>query len=101
MCKSLVLVLMLFSLVLSSGKAYSQTTFAILPMEKQGDITPETVEEAQVGLSQLLIDSKKYIIVDRKRINNVLKEQAFQFTGVTDQSSVVKLGKIFNAEKII
>jgi hypothetical protein len=97
-----IIIATIISLVLAlSGNAYSQTSFAMFPMEKRGSIKPEIVEEAQGRLNQILIESKKYLIVDRQRTGTILQEQAFQISGVTDQNTIIKLGKIFNVDKFI
>lgn len=95
-----IIILVVF-IVLMAGKANSQTSFAIFPAEKRGNIKPETVEEVQVWLNQVLVESKKYLLVDRRRASQILKEQAFELSGATDPNTIVKLGKIFNVEKFI
>ncbi|MFA5074389.1 MAG: CsgG/HfaB family protein [Nitrospirota bacterium] len=87
--------------IFSSSNIGAQTSFAMFSMEKRGDVTIEKMEEVQVALNQRLIESKKYLIVDRQRVNTILREQAFQHTGATDQNTVIKLGKILNVEKFI
>jgi Curli production assembly/transport component CsgG. len=84
-----------------NGQAYCQTSFAILPMEVRGDVKPEKVEEALSSLYQVLINSKKYNIVDREHVKNVLSEQSFQVSGVTNKQDTVKLGKLLNVDKFI
>jgi hypothetical protein len=84
-----------------NGQAYCQTSFAILPMEVRGDVKPEKVEEASSSLYQVLINSKKYNIVDREHVKNVLSEQSFQVSGVTNKQDTVKLGKLLNVDKFI
>ena len=88
-------------LLLFAGHAYCQTSFAILPMDVRGDVKPEKVEGAMSNLYQVLVNSKKYRIVDRDHVKAVLGEQSFQVSGVTDQKDTVKLGKLLNVEKLV
>jgi hypothetical protein len=43
----------------------------------------------------------KFRVVDKKNMENILAEQAFQQTGCTSQECAVKLGKILNVNKMI
>ena len=98
--KSFFFLIMVFLLVFN-GQAYCQTSFAILPMEVRGDVKPEKVEGALSNLYQVLVNSKKYRIVDRDHVKTVLGEQSFQISGVTDNKDTVKLGKLLNVEKLV
>ena len=101
MLRKLFLLLVVIFLLGFSGKAYCQTSFAILPMEVRGDVKPEKVEGAMSNLYQLLVNSKKYRIVDREHVKTLLGEQSFQISGVTDKKDTVKLGKLLNVDKLI
>ena len=84
-----------------NGQAFCQTSFAILPMEVRGDVKPGKVEGAMSNLYQVLVNSKKYRIVDRDHVKAVLGEQSFQISGVTDNKDTVKLGKVLNVDKLV
>lgn len=101
MYKNIVMVLILVSFVFVSGNAYCQTSFAVLPMEVRAGIQPEIAEETLAGLNQILIESNRYTIVDRIRVKDILKEQTFQYSGLTDKNNVIKLGQLLNVEKFI
>ena len=101
MFQKIIVFLMLGFWFLLSGQAWCQTSFAILPMEVRGDVKSEKVEGAISNLYQVLVNSKKYRIVDRDHVKTVLGEQSFQISGVTDKKDAVKLGKLLNVEKLI
>lgn len=84
-----------------SCPAGAETSFAILPTEKRGDIRPERIEETQNSMYQHLVDSKRYKIVDRGRLNELIKEQSLQLTGATDSNTMVKIGKMLNVDKFL
>ena len=88
-------------LVLLSANAYGETSFAILPMEIQGDVKPEKVEEVMGSLYKGLISSGKYRIVDREHVSNVLNEKSFQMSGLTSKKETEQLGKLLNVDKLI
>jgi hypothetical protein len=101
MYKNIVMVLILALFVFVSGNAYSQTSFAVLPMEVRKGVRMEIAEETLTGLNNVLIESNKYTIVDRIRVKDILSEQTFQYSGLTDKNNVVKLGQLLNVEKFI
>jgi hypothetical protein len=101
MLRKLFLFLVMVFLLVFNGQAYCQTSFAILPMEVRGDVKPEKVEGAMSNLYQVLVNSKKYRIVDREHVKTVLSEQSFQISGVTDKKDTVKLGKLLNVDKLV
>ncbi len=96
-----ILVIILLLLFLPISKGISQTSFAILPMEARGEVVEEDKEEAESSLYRNLIESGKYKILERTRIQQILNEQEFQQTGITDPSKTVKIGKIAGVEKLI
>jgi hypothetical protein len=101
MYKNIVMALILTFFVFVSGNAYSQTAFAVLPMEVGTGIQPEIAEETLAWLNNVLIGSNRYTMVDRIRMKDILDEQMFQYSGLTDKNNVVKLGHLLNVEKFI
>ena len=88
-------------LLLQNAPALAQISFAILPMETKGSVNDVEKESAQNALYQLLIASKKYKILERSRIEQILKEQAFQSSGAADEKKAVEIGKILGVEKLV
>jgi TolB-like protein len=48
-----------------------------------------------------LINSNKYIVIERSQVDMIFKEHGFSQTGVTDDSSAAKIGKLLTARKIL
>ena len=48
-----------------------------------------------------MVKTGLYIIVERVRMNEILKEHEFQMTGCTDQTCAVQIGKMLSARKIL
>jgi hypothetical protein len=101
MTKTYVLIVVILGLVVSSSNAFAQISFAILPMEAKGNVSAEDREEAESYLYQYLIESRKYKIIERGRIEEIMKEQSFQMTGATDRVKAVEIGKVLGVEKLI
>ena len=45
--------------------------------------------------------SDRFILVEREKINKILEEQKFQYTGAVAESTVVELGKILGVSAMI
>jgi TolB-like protein len=63
------------------------------------------VEQSEVtGISSILTtylnDTKKFTIVERTQIDEVISEQGFQYSSLTNRQ-MIKLGEILNAQKIV
>lgn len=82
-------------------KLQAQISFAILPLQAATDVKPGDKESAESKLYETLISSKKYTIVDRSRIELIVKEQNFQLSDFTDQKKTAELGKIAGIQKLI
>ena len=48
-----------------------------------------------------LVKSPYVTVVERNKLNEVLKEQALSQTGVIDEATAIKVGKIIGAQKIL
>lgn len=76
---------------------------AILPFQTPG--TDPELDQFGVGTMDNLITSLKnvphFIVIDRGRIERIIKEQAFQQTGLVDPASTVKVGKVLGAQSLI
>jgi PBP1b-binding outer membrane lipoprotein LpoB len=60
-----------------------------------------TAEYAVNELEYKLVESKKFRIVDRRRIDQIRREQNFQLSGDVDDNSAVSIGKILGARIVI
>jgi hypothetical protein len=52
-------------------------------------------------LTDLLVNSKRYNIVDRRSLDSLRAERNFQMTGEVDDNSAVDIGKLLGAEIVI
>ncbi len=81
-------------------KNINRTRIAIL--EFKGNGIPKGIAS---NVSELLrvemVKTNKYIIIERTRMDAILKEQGFQQTGCTDETCAVKIGKLLSAKKIL
>jgi len=76
----------------------NNSTIAILNMQSSD---PKASEFAVDELEYKLVNSKKFKIADRRRIEQIRKEQNFQISGEVDDNSAVSIGKILGARIVI
>ncbi|MEK6646858.1 MAG: CsgG/HfaB family protein [Candidatus Firestonebacteria bacterium] len=87
--------------------------FIIFPVESAekiriavSDLKPEGVSSVVSNavtnfLVVELINTKRFDLLDRKNMEVILKEQAFQQTGCTSQECAIQLGRILNVQKVV
>lgn len=80
-------------------------TLAILPFENNSVTDPDHYAPLSKGLSAMLItdlnsSGSTLKLIERAKIEALLKEIAFSQTGVVDQSTAVRIGKILGAQSI-
>lgn len=81
-------------------------TMAVLPFENNSVTEPEKFAPLSKGLSAMLItdlknSSTSLQLIEREKIQALLKEIALSQSGSVDQSTAVKAGKILGAQSII
>ena len=95
------LLLFLFTVIFSLSIAAEENpvSLAVLPFENMNG-NPEQ-DYLKGIISYILIgdlsSSGKVLIVDRKNINEVMKEQQLQFTGIMDDSDAIETGHLLGA----
>lgn len=86
-----------------SPSAYAKKVIAVLPFE----VLSQNPEYKQFGigtmdtLSVSLTGINDFIMIDRGKLNNVMKEQSFQKSGFTDLKDSVNMGKLLGAEILV
>jgi hypothetical protein len=72
---------------------------AVLPFE--GPMGREFSAEIEGTITSISIDNKQYFtLIDRTRLNRILKEQELSQTGLVDEKWAVKVGKMVGAKGI-
>lgn len=78
----------------------SQTTIAVLDLEALG-IDPAETSVLSNRLRTLLVNMTDYEVVERSRMEEILKEQGLQQTGCTSDECVVEVGKLLGVQKML
>ena len=107
MQKKLQYLLLILTILLIQSSAHSQTskTIIILDFEYKYKGIPLTGKDfaswIPAQIQAALVKSPYITVVERNKLNEVLKEQALSQTGIIDESTAIKVGKIIGAQKIL
>ncbi len=90
---------------LATGPARAAETLAILPFENNSVTSRQEFEPLRQGMAAILTtdlsrNSGGLKLVERQKINNVIKEIALGQTGVIDQNTATQVGSILGAGNI-
>lgn len=84
--------------VKSSGTL--QYRLAVMDFQAKG-VSSDVAKNVSELVRAELINSGRYLIIERSQMNQILKEQGIQQTGCTDISCAVQVGQILSANKIL
>jgi hypothetical protein len=91
-----------------SGVQYSFLTLSRnIPENSRIAIVTINAEDPNEGalllneLTVLFVNSKKYVIVDRRDLEEIKKEHSFQMSGEADDASIVSIGHFLGADVVI
>ena len=81
--------------------ASDKTRIAIQNIEAKSGVDPNAAATVTDLLSSELVSLRRFDVVDRKNMESIMKEQALQQGGCTDQACAVKLGNLLNVQKMV
>ncbi len=83
------------------GSAYAEKMrIAIMDFQAK-DVSASTANTVSELIRTEIINTGKYIVVERSQMGEVLKEQGLMQAGCTDISCAVEVGKLLSAKKIL
>ena len=94
MKKPLAILLLLFSFV------SAQETIAVIEFEGNG-ISQTEAKSLTNRLRNELVSLDEYTVIERGKMEEILKEQAFQQTGCTSDECAVEVGKLLSVQQIV
>lgn len=94
--------LLAFLLALSAflGQAYGQLPIAVLDLEGKG-ISKIEASVLTDKLRTELHNTQHFAVIERAKMEEVLKEQGFQQTGCTSSECVVEAGQLIGVERMV
>tara|TARA_Y100001980_G_C14518852_1_gene294172 strand:+ start:360 stop:1367 length:1008 start_codon:yes stop_codon:yes gene_type:complete len=87
------------TLLLFIGLALGRTTVAIFDFENNG-LEPYEVRQLSTRLESELVIVNKYNVVERSKIDEILKEQKLQMSGCVEEC-LIEIGNMVGAKKVI
>lgn len=98
--------LILFALTTSSfilfGPVSALEKVSIAVIDFEGNAVSDNLTLAMSEVSRtVLVNSGRFTVTERARIDDIMKELAFQQTGATGTDQAVRLGKMLNVQKLI
>ncbi len=92
----------LFVLFIFTNSAFSAEKMRIAVMDFQGKgVSKATSDNVAELIRGEMINSGKFLVVERAQMDKILKEQGLQQSGCTDVSCAVEVGKVLSARKIL
>jgi len=78
----------------------SRLSIAVLPFEIKGMAVHigETVTEKMITQ---LVNLRRFKVIERQAMDNIMKEQALTMTGMVDEKAAVRVGRIVGADVIV
>jgi len=73
---------------------------AVLDFRAKNKVTKTEAQTMCDLFRSALVKEDIYEVLDRNNMDNIFKEMEFQQTGCTDQSCVIEIGKMLNAEYV-
>ena len=71
-----------------------------MDLKNNAGLKPEECSTLSDAFRQELFSTGKYRIVDRKNMDQILKEQGMQVSDCTSEECVVKIGQLLGVEKM-
>ncbi len=97
--KTIIVLIFLFCALRPAASA-DKMMIAVLDFEARG-VSKSIAANVSDLIRNEMINSGRYVVIERSQMGAILKEQGLQVTGCTDISCAVQIGKILSARKIL
>jgi|GEM_PF-2615666 len=102
--KRILNILLVIYILLYCGYAYSDSKdkprIAVMDLEAKGVVQEES-EAVSDFLRTDLLNTEKFTVIERSRLQDILNEQQFSLSGLTESEKVAKIGKLLNCKFIL
>lgn len=96
---------LLLAAFLPLAMLHPQTTakknIAVIELQSRGGLSESEMGVLTDRLRSMLVKTKAFNVVDRSRMQEVLKEQGFQMSGCTSAECAVEAGKILGVQQMV
>lgn len=99
------IICLLMILITSSGQAQindTKKTIAVLEFKTTGDVSPKEAATLTNRFRSLLIKTSAFIVIEREKMLDILKEQDFKMTDACNsEECAIQVGQLLGAEQMI
>lgn len=79
----------------------SRMTLGVMPFTVKGDLGEVQEEALTEKMVTQLVNLRRFRVIERAALERVLKEQQLQASGIVDEQTAVKIGKVAGADAIV
>jgi len=79
----------------------SRMAIAVLPFSIKGRLDPALSDGLVEKMITQLVNLRRFRVIERAALEKLLKEQQLQVSGVVDEATAVKVGKVAGADAIV
>jgi len=94
------LIIIIVSILFSMSNGIAQTTIAIIDFDAR-DISASEVATLTDRFRDELTKTKQYIVIERGKMEEVLREQGFQQSGCSSDECVVEVGQLIGVQQMV
>jgi TolB-like protein len=87
--------------VCCGAAAFAQNTLVLAPLQNDGKVEDGQIRTLTRLLENALQRTKKFDIIDRGAVEDILKEHGFQLSDLSDSRKTAELGKLLNANYLV
>jgi len=95
----IILLLLLFSVMIAQEN--QKLRIAVIDFSTTGGLSKQETVTLTKRLNSMLVKTNAFIVLERGKMDEILKEQGFQQLGCTTTECAVEVGKMLNVQKII
>ncbi len=99
--KLLLLIMVSVAISEAFSQQQSKLRIAVIDFSTTGGLTSQETVTLTNRLNSMLVKTNAFIVLERGKMDEILKEQGFQQLGCTTTECAVEVGKLLNVQKII
>jgi TolB-like protein len=84
-----------------AGLAFGQDVLVLAPMQNDGEIEDGQIRTLTRLLENALQRTRRFDLIDRGAVEDILKEHGFQLSDLADARKTVEVGKLLNANYLV
>ncbi len=73
---------------------------SVFPFQRKGEVSPWSLAY-QNQLVEALMDRNRFKLIERNRLDLILKEQKLSMTGLVDRATAIRMGKLLAAQCVL